>query len=469
MVATEGEESPENNATSEDVTQQQQLEDRAKDKEVSTDSHRVHHHHPHPTISGETVPHVHQGNHIYVLKQSPQDDPISKPKEHTYGGPENTDTLKPVTTEATKPVTGEKGKQEENPTENKSDSSAEGDKEQKQDDTPIEKAEETPTKREEDKQDPNHEKTDSKNDTALNKKQPPVTINIDEVKGFVNEFQPKRSFLGTIIYNPTTTWGTLQISQLPGLREEDFERLLEVKHNFVEKVKLNFGVVQYIPMIPPLPPAYVNFTLTIKIPQRFLEMFKLYLDAETMNRDVWGGAGGIYTDDSNIIGVLGHLGLFNNSLDLSTWNPKWSKLTHPTDDMSKKRAACDDEEMLEILRFPILGDLSVDILLLPPMPAYYGYYANGINTRSWTHHRGLSYAVYNAKWESPNAYLRDKASFKRYQAEMAQDKRDFAELPPNWKFSAKQYHQIREKYKVVDGEKSTPSVVTETKGAENGK
>ncbi|CAN3475919.1 hypothetical protein DICA1_F05094 [Diutina catenulata] len=285
----------------------------------------------------------------------------------------------------------------------------------------------------------------------------PITINTGEIKALVNELNPVRSVLGTIVYNPTTTWGTLQISQLPGLREEDFERLLEAKHNYVEKVHSNYGLTQYIPMIPPLSSAYVNFTLEIKIPRRFLERFQLELRQNKTNRDVWGGAGGVYTDDSNVLGVLAHLGLFDGELDLSEWNSRWKGLMLPNDPsttVAPDSEGADDtfDDPMDETGANIPGDLSVELLLLPPLPAYHGYYAHGINTRTWTEstHNGLSYAVRNAKWESATTYLRDKTTFKRYQAEMAQDKRELADAAGGWVFRKKHYTAIKRKYEQIN-------------------
>lgn len=95
-----------------------------------------------------------------------------------------------------------------------------------------------------------------------------------------------------------------------------------------------------------------------------------------------------------------HLGLFNNTIDLSIWNKKWT-----TKDLIKPLQSQldnnDDGTNLGIDK-DVYGDLSVEILLLPNLPKYYGFYQNGINSRSWltSYHSGLSFAVYNVKWET---------------------------------------------------------------------
>jgi hypothetical protein len=269
---------------------------------------------------------------------------------------------------------------------------------------------------------------------------PPITLNTKEVEDILEELYPVRRHLGTIIYNPTTTWATLQILLLPGLKEEDFDRLIEIKQSYVDKLLEPFGnyEIKYIPMIPPVDCQYINYTIEMKIPARFIETFKFKLDNNETKRELWGGAGGIYTDDSDILSVLAHIGLFNNNINLKPWNKdkNW-RLIQPL--ISKPGDV-------------IPGDLSVEILLLPPLPQYNGFYANGINSRSWTSpnkHNGLSIAIHNVKWETCDTYLRDKQTFKRYQGEMALDKqltKDIMNSKPGWKFNVEYYKQLKQKF-----------------------
>lgn len=256
-----------------------------------------------------------------------------------------------------------------------------------------------------------------------------ITLNIKEVEAIIEEFYPIRKYLGTIVYNPTTTWATLQILSLPGLKEEDFDKFIEIKQNYIDKlISDEIYKMKYIPMIPHLPFEYINHLIELKIPNRFIEPFKRKLKANETTRELWGGAGGIYTDDSDILCVLAHLGLFEDKSEKSNLK-LWGQPS--------------DYEIIEPMGDNSNNDLSVEIILLPPLPSYHGYYANGINSRSWTgpdKHDGLSIAVHNIKWETCDTYLHDKQTFKRYQGELSQDKqilKNQQNQKPGWSFKNK--------------------------------
>lgn len=269
------------------------------------------------------------------------------------------------------------------------------------------------------------------------KSEVPITLNIDEINSIIEEYYPVCRYLGTIVYNPTTTWATLQILSLPGLKEEDFDKFIEIKQTYVDKLIENSNYQsKYIPMIPPLNYEYINYLIELKIPARFIESFKYNLQNNDTSRELWGGAGGIYTDDSDILCILAHLGLFSeDQSNLKLWNQKKVNLIKPL-------TAKDSADL----------DLSIEILLLPPLPQYYGFYANGMNSRSWlgnNKHDGLSIAVHNIKWETYDTYLHDKQTFKRYQGEFAQDKQLFKDQNnkrPGWSFHADYYKQLKRKF-----------------------
>lgn len=228
-----------------------------------------------------------------------------------------------------------------------------------------------------------------------------------------------RHFLGTLIYNPTTTWDNLQTSQLYGIKQELQEHFNEIKQSYIlRKFNSIHSQVRYIPTIPPLPSDYINCIIEIKIPFRHIIEFKQDVGNDLITRELWGGASGVYTDDSDLLQVLMHLGLFNNSIDLSIWNENWTAR-----DLIKPLNVMEDKESMGIDK-GIYGDLSVEILLLPNLPKYYGFFQNGINSRSWldqNHHSGLSYAVYNVKWETKGSYLRHESIFKRSELESQYD------------------------------------------------
>lgn len=208
------------------------------------------------------------------------------------------------------------------------------------------------------------------------------------------EYFPDRSNLGTLVYNPTTTWETLQSERLIGLKPEHVAKLQELKQNYKNKLqdKQFRSDIRYIPVIPPLPVEYSNSLLEIKISRRFIEERRF--STKKVGK-IWGGYGGIYTDDSDILTVLQHQGLFNGTIDLSIWNDKWEGVASPPDEGEN------------------VNDISVTLLLLPPLESYSGSYCNGVNPGTWSqltkkNHNGLSFVVYNVKWESPGALARDK-------------------------------------------------------------
>lgn len=265
----------------------------------------------------------------------------------------------------------------------------------------------------------------------------------------LQEFFPVRRSLGTLVYNPTTTWSTLQIDSLPGLKSEHHVHLKQVKRNYQELLNDPYYKrrVKYIPLIPPLPVQYANYLLEIKVPCRFVKQIQdeLKICGFLNNRDLWGGASGIYTDDSDILQVLTHAGFFNDTIDLSEWNHSWSPqdIIRPTSFSSRN---LDNE-----------GDLSIVILLFPPLSGYSGFYANGVNSRSWksrSRHSGLSYALFNVKWESLGAFLHDNAIFKRYYHEITDDlnhSKNIYNSKSAWSFNIPYYKQLQKRYLKLEG------------------
>lgn len=272
-----------------------------------------------------------------------------------------------------------------------------------------------------------------------------VTIGKDSLHKFLAEVYPKRHHLGTIIYNPTTTWETLQVEQLHGMQEHDRERLLDIQRGFIERRKERFSAEQiaYIPVLPPLGEAYINSFLEVKIPYRFIKEFVNDFTAGKIQkrRELWGGQGGIYTDDSDVLSVLCHLGLFEDNLDLSETNSQWK-----TEDLVRPLRIDHDDEGVELL------DLSVTLLLLPTLHEYHGFCRNGLNSRSWTGslHDGLSFAVFSVKWESYVVSTSERNLSKLAQLENLQDRIAEQELlldGRGWRFDYKYFRTLQQKYK----------------------
>lgn len=277
-------------------------------------------------------------------------------------------------------------------------------------------------------------------------------IDIDKlgIVKVIEDFFPHRRNIGSVVYNPTTTWLTLQTEALVGLKPEHQERFLDIKINFSEQVRHDKRQIKYIPVIPPLPFEYINNTIEVKIPYRYIKIFKELLDHnhEDFKRELWGGAGGVYTDDSDILSILVHKGLFTNTMDLSDWNQTWNA---QKDFIRPQLISHTANETADEQDDGIYGDLSVEILLLPTLPHYHGFFANGINSRSWTghdRHDGLSLAVCNIKWESFGSYMRDKSLFKISELELYNDMEILREQHQHnsWRFDTQRFSEIKKKY-----------------------
>ncbi|KAK6458707.1 histone deacetylation protein Rxt3-domain-containing protein [Scheffersomyces xylosifermentans] len=404
--------------------------------------HHVHHPHQLPTAESASIPHIHSGNHIHILSPSGQVKTEKSEKVEKVNKQEKGKSKSPI--ETSKALLEKK----EQPV------------------AVIEKSAEPPKQKAADQLAP-VQKTRRK----IIKREfvPPVVLNVGPILELIHESFPERHFLGTIIYNPTTTWSNLQTSNLYGLKREHQERFSELKEEFETRSKDPFFRKKYIPSIPPLSNEYINSVVEVKIPYQHIDKFRHQFDKSVvLKREVWGGASGVYTDDSDILTVLAHQGFFRNSINLRQWNPKWeasdiikplnSFVADESNDVTKAAKENADQEIYKAQESneEILGDLSVEVLLLPPLPEYHGYYANGINARSWissNKHNGLSIAIYNVKWESSGAHARDKSVFKKYESELRQDSIDNDEVlvgRKGWSFDYACYKHLKEKYSALE-------------------
>ncbi|KAI3406747.2 hypothetical protein KGF56_000352 [Candida oxycetoniae] len=306
----------------------------------------------------------------------------------------------------------------------------------------------------------------STNNDKLSKrrKQNTPKLNIEPIVQLISELFPKRQFLGTIIYNPTTTWDTLQTQYLYGLKQDLQRTFQKSKQNYRDRcAEGDFKIeTRYIPCIPPLPLEYINSIIEVIIPFRHIIEFKQDFRNEIVSkeRELWGGTSGIYTDDSDILHVLLHMGLFNDSVDLSQWNKTWTRediikpryvMHSDNDDGSTSEEAKEKEQVDD----DVYGDLSVEILLLPPLPQYIGYFQNGINARSWNvakhndakqqEHSGLSYVVYNIRWLRRGSYLQfsqlKQACFDEMQRDY-QENENLIKHSNGWLFDYKTFKRI---------------------------
>lgn len=411
--------------------------------------HLQHHHHHIQVNDNEPIPHIHAGTHIILERpreiQEQSRPPVAddgvkvEPTVPASEAEKPAPELVPVSEEQVGP--SEPEPEPENPIEPEKPTDSENPSEQTEPTKSVDekKSAEQPVEQSDPKaRSKSPQLTDSQTVAQILLPVEPVEIK-SQIQSIIAELFPLRRHLGALVYNPTTTWLTLQTSQLTGLKDEHFEKFEELREAYREKSKDEYYKPKYIPVIPPLPVDYINHLLEIKIPYRFVKSFIEDLLPEEIprRRRLWGGNNGIYTDDSDILTVLAHLGFFNDNLDLTTWNPTWTK-----QDVVYPLINQDND---------IKGDLSVTILLLPALSSYKSVYANGINSRPWDQynkHNGLSISVFNVKWELEGSFIRDKQFFKRYETEITYDTKYLKQS--EWKFDYKYYKQLKEKYEKLE-------------------
>lgn len=134
------------------------------------------------------------------------------------------------------------------------------------------------------------------------------------------------------------------------------------------------------PFLPILNTQMINKLISVYIPY---EIISLYLEQPTSNKrwinnEIWGSD--VYTDDSDIILVLAHIGVFGSKPKVVKENGvvgEWDVIRHT--------------------------DIIVNLLILDTLQAYQGSKRYGIRSRDWVGpqlHDGLSYAVYSIEFKS---------------------------------------------------------------------
>lgn len=289
-------------------------------------------------------------------------------------------------------------------------------------------------------------------------KGPPVVLDKTTLRDLLDDLYPHRHHLGTILYSPTTTWATLQIEQLHGLREHDRQRLLDIRSGWEARLEERYTSekLAYIPMLPPLTEAYINCFVEVKIPYKHIKQFLEQMSEGKVQRtrELWGGAGGLYTDDSNLLSVLCHLGLFSGNFNLTDCNDTWTKA-----DVVRPLVVKRDSDGVELL------DLSVTLLMLPTIKQYHGFFRNGINSRSWigdSVHDGLSFGVFSVKWETYVSSLSERNLRKIAQRENMDDREaeeDLLTARKGWKFDYKCYKELKEKFSTMETSKNPRDTV----------
>lgn len=292
-----------------------------------------------------------------------------------------------------------------------------------------------------------HQAIGSKKNT-ISKRQNKVQLDKLPILEILSTYFPERKFLGGLIYNSTTSWSNIQLKSLIGLKPQYLNRLEEIKQNFLDRVKEEGQnlTIKYILVIPPLNNEYINHLIEVRIPYRYIKIFReQFEEVHQVKRQLWGGGSGIYLDDLDLLAVLAHQGLFDNNINLSEWNAAWQQ-----NDLIIPTNLVYDEE-LKIYN----GDLNVSILLLPGLPNYKGYTQNGINSRSWMPsnknqiHSRLSYCVFDTKWEQSGSYLKDYKYRHLVEEELQNDLKLIENnllTEKGWQFNLDYYKKLKQKF-----------------------
>lgn len=245
-----------------------------------------------------------------------------------------------------------------------------------------------------------------------------TSLLIDSSKVLASLSSKPRHYLGSIIYHPIPT------------------------------PKQGYSITQ--PLLPRFE-GKENSIFQVRIPRRFL--------SEQQRRDVhrrrcvWGTE--VYTDDSDVLGVLVHLGkvpgVLPDGVDSSlVAEGGWRKIvvngmtsasprSPPISSLIKKKTIngttngkADKQQTQDGPTIPSGKDLIVNLLILPTLEKYTGSTRNAIKSRSWnTIHDGMSYSIWDMEWvDAGEAEARGGGSKKRRLDEREWVRR-WGELPPS--------------------------------------
>lgn len=143
---------------------------------------------------------------------------------------------------------------------------------------------------------------------------------------------------------------------------------------------------------------HVDCTVQVLIPRKHLRKESNLL---VQRREIWGTD--IYTDDSDIVSVLYHTGVLPTRAQVDAF---YSALRAQEEGNADDTTDGHLEDEHPVTVGPnshlvtstsdneqIYGDCLVTLRALPKLTEYTGCYRNGINSRSWKHHDGGSYAI----------------------------------------------------------------------------
>lgn len=174
-----------------------------------------------------------------------------------------------------------------------------------------------------------------------------------------------------------------------GVLEYDLSKEKDL-HKVLGPRKSEFEPVFELPELRSL----INCILTVRIAQKFL-VAKNNPNLSVLKRRLWGTD--IYTDDSDVVAVLKHCGFVKDRGD-ETYLQLNEDLKSLLGEEEIKEYTPGNTELSVERKENGSGDVEVDLLILPTLRKYCGSFRNGINSRSWNGHDGVSIAVHSVRF-----------------------------------------------------------------------
>jgi hypothetical protein len=198
-----------------------------------------------------------------------------------------------------------------------------------------------------------------------------IIVNNNNVLDFASKFP--RKHLGSLLYTPYPT-------------RESYRQLTLFKDLSAEP-----NDTRLVPLLPELR-EHINSIITVRIPSWFITDLKN--NKHYQERSIWGCD--VYTDDSDILLILKHNGFLPSVDEEIEGDEKMEKQT-PGNRENKANISQSVTNFRQFVNI-IGGDIHVDLIVLPPLVEYSGVYRNGINTRPWKAHDGMSIAIHGVRY-----------------------------------------------------------------------
>lgn len=185
----------------------------------------------------------------------------------------------------------------------------------------------------------------------------------------------------------------------------------ERNNNIILENKLNEVLEDFPPFLPSLSADYINKIISVYIPAQVVCQFinRMESNKRWRNSEIWGTD--VYTDDSDILLVLLHLGVFQNKeIDNKMRNHEIS--IRPVVPVQRRTPVnlnnMDDVVGTWDLKQSEQTDVIVNILILDTLVGYQGSKRFGLRSRDWfgaEEHDGLSYGVHSIEFRKRSDFV----------------------------------------------------------------